>query len=64
MGIAMMIGILGGVIGEGFERCVRCRHLTLSMDRQAHPCGCPETMRQHLMHAVEVAFHDVHLRRH
>jgi len=62
--IAMMIGILGGDFGEGLERCTRCRHLTLSMHRQAHPYGCPETVRQHLMHAVDVAFHEVHLGHH
>jgi hypothetical protein len=61
---AMMIGILGGVFGEGFERCARCGHMTLSMHRQAHQFGCPETVRQHLLHAVEVAFHDLHLRHH
>jgi hypothetical protein len=61
---AMVIGILGGVFGEGFERCARCRQLTLSMHGQAHPYGCPDTVRQHLMHAVEVAFHDVHVRHH
>jgi hypothetical protein len=61
---AMMIGILGGVFGEGFERCARCQHLTQSMHSQAHPYGCLETVRQHVMHAVEVAFHDVHLRHH
>jgi hypothetical protein len=34
------------------------------MHRQARPYGCPDTVRQHLMHAVEVAFHDVRLRHH
>lgn len=61
---AMVIGILGGVFGEGFERCTRCRHVTLGMHGQAHPYGCPETLRQHLTHVVEVALHDVHLRHH
>ena len=61
---AMVIGILGGVFGEGFERSGRCGHLTLGMHGQAHPYGCPETWRQHVAHLVEAAFHGVHLRHH
>jgi hypothetical protein len=61
---AMVAGILGGVFGEGFERCGRCGHLTLGIRGHAHPKGCPDTLPGHLVHVVHSAFHDVHLRHH
>ena len=62
--LAMLVGILGGVFGEGFERCERCRHITLSFEGRPHPGGCPATLHQHVAHVVGVTFHGVHLRHH
>ena len=61
---ALTIGILGGVFGEGFERCARCGRVALSMHGAAHSGGCPETLRQHVRHLVGVAVHDVRVRHH
>jgi len=60
----MLIGILGGVFGEGFERCRRCGHLTLCCKGQAHPFGCPASVHEHVVHLVDATVRGVHLRHH
>jgi hypothetical protein len=60
----MLIGILGGVFDEDFERCPKCGHLTLCGKGHAHPVGCPATVHEHLVHLVDATVGDVHLRHH
>jgi hypothetical protein len=62
--VTMVIGILGGVFGEGFERCPQCRRVTLCVKGQTHPAGCPATLHEHLEHLVDATFRGVHLRHH
>jgi hypothetical protein len=60
----LVVGIMGALFSEGFERCARCSHWTLAMKGLTHPNGCPETLHEHAAHLVHAAFHDVHLRHH
>ena len=60
----LLVGIMGALFSEGFERCDRCGHWTLGFEGMAHPQGCPGTLYEHVAHVVEVAFHRVHLRHH
>lgn len=62
--LTLLIGIMGAVFGEGFERCPHCGHHTLAVMGQTHPHGCPGTLAEHAAHLVHAAFHRVHLRHH
>ncbi len=61
--VAMVVGILG-LFGEGFERCPRCRHLTLCVEREAHPAGCPATRHERISHVLDSSVRGIHLRHH
>lgn len=61
---ALVIGTLGGVFGEGFERCRRCGHLTLSIGGDTHPSGCPVTLYAHATHVTHAAIRHAHVRHH
>ncbi len=62
--LALVIGTLGGVFGEGFERCGRCGRLTLSIKGEAHPDGCPVTPYSQVTHVAHAAMHHAHFRHH
>jgi hypothetical protein len=60
----LVVGIMGALFSEGFERCDDCGHRTLGLEGMAHPHGCPGTLHEHAAHVVRVAFRGVHLRHH
>lgn len=62
--LTLLVGIMGALFSEGFERCPRCEHWTLGMRGVAHPHGCPDNLFEHTAHVVQAAFHHVHLRHH
>jgi hypothetical protein len=62
MALAMFVGILGAVFGEGFERCPRCKRMTMSVHGHAHPGGCPTGLHAHAVHLVDSTFRSLHLR--
>lgn len=62
--LTLVVGIMGAVFSEGFERCARCGHWTLGVDGMAHPHGCPGSFYEHGAHLVQAAFHRAHLRHH
>ena len=59
-----LVGIMGALFSEGFERCDRCGHWTLGLHGLTRPHGCPGTLYEHAAHVVYVAFHRAHLRHH
>ena len=62
--LTMVVGILGSVFGEGFERCRQCGRVTFCIKGQTHPAGCPAPLHEHLAHLVDATVHGVHLRPH
>jgi hypothetical protein len=62
--LALFLGLVGGLAGERFERCPRCKHFGLTVGGRMHGDGCPSTLHRRLVHLAHASFHDLHLRHH
>jgi hypothetical protein len=48
--LAMMVGFIGGVAGEPFERCTHCGRYGLTVRGLRHEAGCPPTWSGNVTH--------------
>lgn len=57
MSWAMVVGALGVLAGERFERCPHCHHYSLTLHGEVHPGGCPVGASRHLIHLLAPLSH-------